>query len=224
MNQTKENSFEIRNLRKSEKQVFLPYHQPRDEIGKILDPRKHSRDVFLSIRRIRLFLDRGYGGALWAAPVGFRLSLFWHFSAPKYLFYYAISSFFYCILSVFFVENIHTCQSLSFFSQWMASHPRNSVDSQKMFIFVKQLYHLDFSLNVGVKNHFLLLDFLILMIDKNIRSRIKDTHLFPMDAKVYENINRFTSIFQCNNDTIRLTSDISIPVLGCIRFLRKSFS
>ena len=59
--------------------------------------------------------------------------LFRHFSAPKYQFCYALSSFFYCILSVILVDNIHMPKFVIFFSQWMTSHPRNSRDPWKIF-------------------------------------------------------------------------------------------
>ena len=45
--------------------------------------------------------------------------LFRHFSAPKCQFCYALSSFFYCILSVILVDNMHMPKCVIFFSQWM---------------------------------------------------------------------------------------------------------
>ena len=59
-------------------------------------------------------------GVWWDSGINlWKLLLFRHFLAPKCLFCYAILSFFYCILSVLFIDNMHACQSLPFFlSKW----------------------------------------------------------------------------------------------------------
>lgn len=63
----------------------------------------------------------GFFGAEGSSP--WWLSLFRCFSTLKYLFCYAISSFFYSTYSVFFVDIRHAYQS-----------PRNSADRRKIFI------------------------------------------------------------------------------------------